>query len=178
MNIDESSNEIPLTFHDNIIDAQILSKKILNYTILILIVFFLINFILIITVHKFFLIVFNIINFLIIITLLVYILLFAPIKGIFLFNIESKNIEYSIEYYFRNKSIIKFVMDDIEKFQLTINFDCVLSYDLFMIYYEGKKIKILRGYASRFENGYEKPCLKSLEKNLNEKLKINSYKNF
>lgn len=178
MIIDESSNDIPLTFHDNIINAEILSKKILNYIILILIVLFLLSFILIITVHNSFLIIFNIINLLIIIALLAYILLFAPIKGIFLFNIESKNIEYSIEYYFRNISITKFIIDDIEKFQLTKNFDCLLSYDLFIIYYEGKKNKIFRGYASKFEKGYEKPCLNSLEKNLNEKLQINSYKSF
>jgi len=178
MIIDECSNDIPLTFHDNIIDAQIISKTLLNYIIPILIFLFCLFFILIIIVHNIFLIIFNIINILIIITLLTYILLFAPIKGIFLYNIESKNIEFSIEYYFRNIFITKYIMDDIEKFQLIKNFDCLLSYDLFIIFYEGKKNKIFRGYATKFENGYEKPCLNSLEKKLNEKLQINSYKNF
>jgi len=40
MNIDDNSNDIPLTFHDNIVDAQIFSKKLLNYIIFTLIALF------------------------------------------------------------------------------------------------------------------------------------------
>lgn len=178
MKIDDSSNDIPLTFHDNIVDARIFSKKLMNYIIIILFALFILFFILIITLHNSFFKVLNIIDFLCILFLLTYCLVFAPIKGIFVFNLESKKIEFSIEYYFRKKLIDTFIIDDIEKFQLIKNFDCLLSYDLFIVNYEGKKNKLFRGYASKFENGYENLSVILMEKNLNEKLQKNSYNNF
>ena len=178
MNIDDNSNDIPLTFHDNIVDAQIFSKKLLNYIIFIFIALFIFFLILSIIIHNSFLKVLCVINILLIILLLIFCLLFAPIKGIFEFNLESKKIEYSIKYYFRKKLIDTFIIDDIEKFQLNKNFDCLLSYDLFIINYEGKKNKLFRGFASKFENGYENLSVILMEKNLNEKLQKNSYNNF
>jgi hypothetical protein len=178
MNIDDNSNDIPLTFHDNIVDAQIFSKKLLNYIIFIFIALFIFFLILSIIIHNSFLKVLCVINILLIILLLIFCLLFAPIKGIFEFNLESKKIEYSIKYYFRKKLIDTFIIDDIEKFQLIKNFDCLLSYDLFIINYEGKKNKLFRGFASKFENGYENQSVNLMEKNLNEKLQKNSYNNF
>ena len=178
MKIDDSSNDIPLTFHDNIVDARIFSKKLMNYIIIILLALFILFFILIITLHNSFLKVLNVINFLCILFLLTYCLVFTPIKGIFVFNLESKKIEFSINYFFRKKLIDTFIIDDIEKFQLIKNFDCLLSYDLFIVNYEGKKNKLFRGYASKFENGYENLSVILMEKNLNEKLQKNSYNNF
>ena len=178
MNIDDNSNDIPLTFHDNIVDAQIFSKKLLNYIIFIFIALFIFFLILSIIIHNSFLKVLCVINILLIILLFIFCLLFAPIKGIFEFNLESKKIEYSIKYYFRKKLIDTFIIDDIEKFQLNKNFDCLLSYDLFIINYEGKKNKLFRGFASKFENGYENLSVILMEKNLNEKLQKNSYNNF
>ena len=178
MNIDDNSNDIPLTFHDNIVDAQIFSKKLLNYIIFIFIALFIFFLILSIIIYNSFLNVLCVINILLIILLLIFCLLFAPIKGIFEFNLESKKIEYSIKYYFRKKLIDTFIIDDIEKFQLNKNFDCLLSYDLFIINYEGKKNKLFRGFASKFENGYENLSVILMEKNLNEKLQKNSYNNF
>ena len=178
MNIDDNSNDIPLTFHDNIVDAQIFSKKLLNYIIFIFIALFIFFLILSIIIHNSFLKVLCVINILLIILLLIFCLLFAPIKGIFEFNLESKKIEYSIKYYCRKNLIDNFIIDDIEKFQLIKNFDCLLSYDLFIINYEGKKNKLFRGFASKFENGYENQSVNLMEKNLNEKLQKNSYNNF
>ncbi len=87
MNIDDSSNDIPLTFHDNIVDAQIFSKKLLNYIIFTLIALFIFFFILSITLHNSFLIVLSVINIVLIIILFIFFLFFFPIKGIFLFNL-------------------------------------------------------------------------------------------
>jgi hypothetical protein len=174
---EENLNEIPLTFNDNIIEAQIMPKKSLNYFLLILSILSIICFILIFVTSNF-LMFFVSLNLFIYIALIIYFLFFASITGIFNFNLEKNVIEYFTEFYFTKVQSNTFNIENVEKFELITNSDCYLSYNLNIVNFDGTKINVFKGYASKFENGYDNPNIKTIEQKLNEKLQKNSYRNY
>jgi len=174
---EENINEIPLTFQDNTVEVQILPKKSLNYLLLFLSFLSILCLIFYFVSNSFF-IFFLSLNLFIYIGFIIYFLFFAPITGIFNFNLEKNIIEYFTQFYFTKVQSNTFNIENVEKFELITNSDCYLSYNLNIVNFDGTKINVFKGYASKFENGYDNPNIKTIEQKLNEKLQKNSYRNY